>query len=526
MSGGARVVTESLGGSPLARLAIAGEAPAAWYGRRPRTASEWEARLRDVASTASKTWLSDLAGAFDATGAANDRLERVARDGGVVVTTGQQPGYFGGPVYTWSKAISTLAFADALEESTGIPTAPVFWAATDDADFAEASSTWIALSGGERELRMPRRADDGLPMAEIPLGDVSSDFALLCDASRSAIDASILDLAKKAYHPKATVGSAYLTLLRAMLQPLGVAVIDASHPSLLAAERPLLVRALEKASAVAHALGERSAALQQAGHAPQVADVEGLSLVFRRAVHGGTLGDKARIPIVNGSAMHDVNDDTRLSPNVLLRPVVERAVLPTAAYIAGPGELNYFAQVSAVADSLGAERPLALPRWSCTIVEPQIEELMARLNVSREELARPHEVEKRLARAALSDDVLGELAAMRSGINRAAAALRRRVEESKLVDARVIEGAERQMSWRVDHVERRLIAASKRREQETMRDVATLRGALYPNGKRQERALNFLPMLARNGAPLLDEMRRAARAHANALVGISTPLRA
>jgi uncharacterized protein YllA (UPF0747 family) len=55
-----------------------------------------------------------------------------------VVTTGQQPGLFGGPGYAWLKALSARALADRIEQATGIPAAPVFWAATDDADFDEA----------------------------------------------------------------------------------------------------------------------------------------------------------------------------------------------------------------------------------------------------------------------------------------------------------------------------------------------------------------------------------------------------
>jgi hypothetical protein len=45
-----------------------------------------------------------------------------------------------------------------------------------------------------------------------------------------------------------------------------------------------------------------------------------------------------------------------LSPNVLLRPVIERALFPTVAYVAGPGEFAYFAQVQAVASALSVSR--------------------------------------------------------------------------------------------------------------------------------------------------------------------------
>ncbi|MEO7963092.1 MAG: bacillithiol biosynthesis cysteine-adding enzyme BshC [Gemmatimonadaceae bacterium] len=497
---------------------MSGDAPQAWYPRRPRSQREWDARVREVASTVSASWLTDLAPAFDATGAARDRLERVARDRGVVVTTGQQPGLFGGPIYTWSKALSALELADAIERATGVSTAPVFWAATDDADFAEAASTWVALAGGAQQLRMPRVAEDALPMAETPLGDVSEQLALLATAARSAIDPAALDAARRAYHSAATVGGAYLALLRSLFQPLGIAVIDASHQALLAAERPMLVRALERAPEIAIALAERTAALRQAGHAPQVADVDGLSIVFSRTSAKGGVRGKVRVPIADANSFVARAAATGLSPNVLLRPVVERAVLPTVAYVAGPGELAYFAQVSAVADSLGAERPLAVARWSCTIIEPQVETLLGRYRVTREELATPHQVEGRLARAALAPELMNDLTHMREQISATSAAIRARLANDSLVDPRVVEGVERQMTWRADHLEQRLVAAAKRRESDTMRDIATLRGALYPGGTRQERALNFLPLLARNGRALVTAMRDAAREHAESLV--------
>src|SRR4029077_555569 len=91
-----------------------------------------------------------------------------------------------------------------------------------------------------------------------------------------------------------------------------------------------------------------------------------------------------------------------LSPNVLLRPIVEQAILPTVAYVAGPGELSYFAQTSAVADALGVNRPLALPRWSCTLIEPQVQRLLDTFGITPDALAQPDAFEGVVARAAMS----------------------------------------------------------------------------------------------------------------------------
>ncbi|MEP6857944.1 MAG: bacillithiol biosynthesis BshC, partial [Gemmatimonadales bacterium] len=149
-----RVITQPVTGNPLAAAVISGAAPSGWYEPQPRDVSGWRERLEAVRSDFPNDWVKPLAPAFDATGNAKMRLDSVAGGKGVVVTTGQQPGLFGGPVYTLSKALSALAFADLLQDATGIPVAPVFWAATDDTDFKEASSTAISIPGGAQLLRI------------------------------------------------------------------------------------------------------------------------------------------------------------------------------------------------------------------------------------------------------------------------------------------------------------------------------------------------------------------------------------
>jgi uncharacterized protein YllA (UPF0747 family) len=75
------------------------------------------------------------------------------------------------------------------------------------------------------------------------------------------------------------------------------------------------------------------------------------------------------------------------------------------------------------------------------------------------------------------------------------------------------------MMRRLDRFERRLIAAAKKQHADIMREIGTARGSLYPLGKPQERSLNFVPLLARYGPVLRDEMLAEARKHADRLVG-------
>src|SRR5207247_2135271 len=103
-------------------------------------------------------------------GPARDRLA-----GGevLVVTTGQQPGLFTGPLYTVYKALSAIALARRLERERRVPVVPVFWVAGDDHDFAEANHTWFLNAGGDLVqivLRARAAGAPRVPVAREPCG--------------------------------------------------------------------------------------------------------------------------------------------------------------------------------------------------------------------------------------------------------------------------------------------------------------------------------------------------------------------
>lgn len=521
---GLEICTVPLGGSRLSRAVQEGQIGASWYAPRPEQVAAWRAHAEQVrASLGGTDWMTTLAPAFAATGPAAERLARAAA-GGVVVTTGQQPGLFGGPMYTFSKAMSALALANVLEGTTGLPVAPVFWAATDDADWMEAAITHVATHRGLHTARLVGPATDGVAMADVPLGDLTEARAILASACGSAANGAALALVDSAYVAHATIGDAYLHLLRALLEPLGIAVLDAAHPALRTAADPFLRDALRRAPAVHEALTARSREIESAGFAPQVDVVDGLSLVFHTRTESqgdGVQRTRERIPLSNATAMAREATVGSLGANVLLRPVLERALLPTVCYLAGPGEFAYFAQVAPVAVALDAHVPVVAPRWSAELVEHEARARMDRLGLTSAMLSDPHAAEQHVARAQLDDDVSDALERLRITVDTQVRALRESLSgDTAPVDDEVVQGLARDLAHRLDRFERRLVAGVKRREEDSMRAVAAVRAALRPEGKSPERVLNIIPFLARYGDAVLSAMAAAAVPHAERLVGV------
>lgn len=509
-----------LGGSTLSRALQENPQLNGWLLNRPGTADAWRTRVTALQSSAQTSdWLTPLAPAFAATGMAADRLGQAAAHG-VVVTTGQQPGLFGGPAYTWSKALSALAMADQLQLLTGVPVAPVFWAASDDADWVEAATTYFATSAGLDIVSLVGPATEGIAMADVPLGPMDHARTALRAAAGSIVHPSILDLVEHAYVPHATIGTAFVQLMRGLLEPLGIAVLDAAHPAVRAAADTHLRLALQHSPAIANALTVRTNAIIAAGFTPQVDVMDDLSLVFHTQTDAsGTHRVRSRVPVDSAGKTRREAMRGTLGANVLLRPVIERALLPSVAYHAGPGELGYFAQVSPIAETLGMPVPLVVPRWSGEIIETGAEQRADLLGIDDAMLRDPHAAENHVARQAIAVEVRDAMERLQLVVETQVRAMADTVVgDDTGVSATVVDGLKADLVRRLQRFDRRVTASVKRKEAGLMREVAAVRAALRPMGKSPERVLNLIPMLVRYGPDILTAMYRSANHYAARLV--------
>ena len=454
-------------------------------------------------------------------------LERLRAPDAVVVTTGQQPALFTGPLYTIHKALSAAALAGILEERWSRPVVPVFWVAGDDHDFAEANHAWwISTDGAVAGAALPQPPPEAplKPMYRALLGPAVVDAlaALERDLPPSEFRGDTLAWLSRHFRPDATVAASYRDALAELLAPLGVVMFDSTHPVVKRAAAPLLLQALRDSAELEADLAALAEQLAAVGTDSGMTIGVGATLVMLdcrlgrdRLLHQGDSFTTRR-----GKATHTMaelealaaKEPYRFSPNVLLRPVVESALLPTVAYLGGPGELRYLALTPPIYQRLRVVRQQPLPRWSGVLVEPRVTRVLEKFGVQLDELMQPAgPLEARLVRSQLPADLMAALASVRAAIESGYDVVAGGAGDIDPTLTKAVQGVRHHALAGSHDIERKLVQHLKRREETELGQLARARTAVWPQGKPQERLLSIPPFLARYGPGLLTELRRAIR---------------
>jgi len=451
-------------------------------------------------------------------GAAAENARRLGEPGAVAVVTGQQPGLFGGPLFVLLKALATIEVARRLEERRGRPAVPVFWVASDDHDFAEVRSTSVVdAAGALRTLRYdPRQEPVGSPAWSIALDDTVGP--LLEELGRALPPAlgrdETLEAVGACYVPGETVSGAFARLVSRILP--GLVVFDPSDPELKALAVPVLTRELLEGSPTSRLAIEQGERLLEAGYHQQVPVRPGFLNAFvlaegqRRALAlaNGTVevrGTRERIDVAEAVRRLET-DPGAWSPGALLRPLVQDALLPTAAYVGGPAEVAYHAQIAPSYAHFGIPRPLILPRPSATIVEPTHARALDAEGLTLVDLvADPEGLVTRWARETYPD-VEGAFATARQAIERETAALEETLGEHDPTLRAAAASARGRALHQVDGLHEKALRALKKRDQGRAERLRRTRDALFPGGSLQERGIGLVSALARHGGGLVDTL--------------------
>jgi bacillithiol synthase len=443
-----------------------------------------------------------------------DRLRQGAR----AVVTGQQVTLFGGPLYSLLKAATAVKLAEEASAG-GVPHVPIFWLATEDHDFAEVNTVSFPEKHGVTTLHLSDAPEGARPVGGWVPDGIKKGGGLAAALEQAAVllgDSWATDLLRESYAAGDTLADAFAKLYLRLFADYGLIIVDASSRAWHALAAPVLAGAIEKSEALHDALVARSQQLEASGFHAQVLVGAKSSLLFLldAAGHRVALRREGEIFIASGEQWTEAallallgEAPERLSPNALLRPVVQDYLLPTAAYVGGPAEIAYFAQSQILYEQLLGRTTPILPRLSATLVERPVERLLERYELSVPEVWHSaEELALRLGARAMPIESKQKLAAAGNALDKELTAL---LEHAAAVDAGLGHSATiaaNKMRYQMNRLRRLMARFSLQREAALQSHADTLTTHLYPEGGLQERLLASLYFVAREGPGLVERL--------------------
>ena len=420
--------------------------------------------------------------------------------GARVVVTGQQPGCAGGALLVLYKAATAVALARRTAAVLGHPVVPVFWNGTDDEDFEEVARVgWPAGARGLDYLELPRDSRRA--------GGWVGDLPAAGDLAAGAHVLSTLDLRQRASLAAFLPASArdhgdWVGALLAAVFP-ELAILDARSAVLRRYAAPLFARYLAARAAAPGALRGAGEALRQAGFAPVLApESAARALYLTPERQRQKLGDDAR-PLEQAVA----ESPEHVSPSVVLRPLVQDAVLPVIAHVVGPSEVGYLLELRGLRELLEVPEPALVVRASCTLIEAGGWAAARSRGIDPGALVR--DPERALQDSSQARPELEALAG-------AFAALTGAVTELPLA-ASVRERAARRVAAIHDDLRGELEAGARAALLAAEPELGALPGLLRPRGRAQERLLAGLWALAHWGEVAPAALLHLAGSHLDAL---------
>jgi bacillithiol synthase len=460
--------------------------------------------------------------AFGADAATERNLDRLAK-GAVAIVTGQQVGLFSGPAYSFYKALTAIRWAENLT-ARGIDAVPVFWLATEDHDLAEVNQCfWMTKTGTEKFAIAPAEKSAGQQVGAIKFGaEISGAVDPAARSLSGPFAAEVERALRESYAAGETFGSAFGKLFARLLSGRGMILLDPLDRSLHRIAAPVFHRAIENAETLRDELLSRGKALDKAGFHSQVKVTAETTLLFMNVdgkrepvrMRGGkfVVGAKSGKTFTSSEILAAIEKTPEIfSPNVLLRAIVQDSLLPTAAYVGGPAEVAYMAQVEVVYRKLGSPMPAILPRAGFTLVEPHVAHLMKKYGLTLEDVFRGRQAVRGLLSAgSLPRGLAKRFDADEKALRRLLKKFEKPLGKLDKTLLGALSTADRKMIYQFSKLRRKVGAAEGFRTGVLERHERILLETLFPQRAPQERALCFLPFLASAGAELLDELAKLA----------------
>src|SRR6202012_1723308 len=453
--------------------------------------------------------------------ATTKNIDRLA-NGAVAVLSGQQVGLFGGPAYAFYKALSAIQIAHELTQS-GTDAVPIFWMATEDHDLDEVRHVSWFHAGKRTRFELPAEEKPGNPVGRVKLGPAVEEITKSAAELLGGVSSpSIAKYLQESYTPGETYGSAFGKLFARVFADYGLILVDPLDARLHRVAAPVFRKVLAERATLNTKLLQRDKDLEAAGFEPQVKVTPETTLLFqirdgiRQPIvfHGERGGQPGAFKI--GDAALSASDvlnlaDTApesLSPNALLRPVVQDYLFPTVAFSAGSAEISYLAQSEVLYREILGRMPVLLPRADFTILDAKADKLLQKYRLCIENLwSGPHQPRKQMESVSPPDQLGENFDKKKSLIDATLTELGAEIQKLDATLAGAVETTREKMSFQLNKLREKTGRALDERAGLIAEHSDFLENLLYPERVLQSRDLSFLPFLAQWGPAGLEELK-------------------
>ncbi len=436
----------------------------------------------------------------------------------LAVVTGQQLGILGGPLYTLYKIITAIKLCNYLKENyDSFNFVPVFWMEGDDHDFDEASSVSIVDNDNNVSVL---KYEDGLTeddnrgsVGKLLFGSSLSNLLEKLDQNLrdSEFKPQLMDLLRSVYAEGKTFAQSFRELLFSLFDEYGLVIFNPLDTAVKKLLVPIFKKEITEFRSHSGKLVERSAELEDTYHAQVKVKPINLfyidnneRLLIEPAENEYRLKGK-RKKFTQDEMLAQLNfQPEKFSPNVILRPICQDYLFPTAFYVAGPSEISYFAQITPMYELYGIQQPYIYPRSSVTIVEKGIKNIIEKYNLKHTDFFHDEEQLINMVINSLSElnletifeNASAELNSTMDRLNQYLLQI-----DKTLFD--VTDKSKEKISQIVDSIRAKALDAEKRKHEVAIRQIKKARNILFPNGNLQEREINFFFFANKYGLDIL-----------------------
>jgi bacillithiol biosynthesis cysteine-adding enzyme BshC len=447
-------------------------------------------------------------------GAPDQVLSNITRfryDGTFCVMTGQQPGILGGPMYTLYKVITAIKLAKTLTEKSRSDFIPLFWNASEDHDLAEINRFYFLQNGSLVKEQLPLEPE-GWPIADIYAGDALYDLVDQLEEVLPGTEhsAEVFELLRDCAGP--SLSESFSRLMLRLFGKYGLVCAEPHDFRNLSI--PILAQEITNHEKVLNAFRSATQNIVDKGYQPQIEEKEHLNLFYhyggprhRVFLEGNTVtveGTDISMD-VNDFASHLHRHPDRFSNGVVLRPLVQDYIFPSVAYICGPAEVAYFAQLKELYREFEIAMPILFPRVSATIVKEKIKRKLTWNELRLEDFYRDE-----FDPVKIFEERHAELASFfdekEKGINDLLSHLGERVVDVDPSLESAYERALKGVAGNLEGLRTKTMNAILGKKNQGESEVTLLRNHLMPKQKPQERVLSWMAFLNLYGTGFIEKL--------------------